>query len=911
MAATDPVAPRRAGFSVPLAFKFFLGSAFLIALAVGAAVVVTYFEGDRIAQRAIDNAMAASNGVQKEVEESRLEQLQLKLQLIAADSSTAKYVAQAGGATNSLPGLSDAAESDTKSIPDLLKERKNQFDFDLGIVLDPKGMVLGRTDQSEAFQESLAADPFVKPLIEKPEQPLSGYWRYGNKLYQAAIMPLAQDQILVGFLLIAHGVNNDLSRQMAKMSGAEIAYLLPGKDNKPVLAASSLDDAGAAALEQSLAAQAPDAAQAVAAGRAVPHLDLDFAGQRWSARLTPTAREGLGNLGAVLALTSVDKIAAPSRDILNRIVLYGLLSMLVALLLSYVLAREILRPVRTMALAAEQAAAGNYRTQIGLTGSDELARLSRAFDSLLSDLREKSDIEGYVGNLSRFLPDTPAESAPTGRTETPTPSPPSAQTLSVLGVEFRDLAPAEIGADAALDRFSRAAAVIDAAARANEALLSEAAGSRFLLAFGGPARNANALRALAQIREHATSQGLTAPAAGIVSGTVVRGGVQAGGRVLDALLGVPLLHLDRLLPEAAAGQTVLTRPAGEEIKAELGAQRLAIATGAVTAKKFYALSDTALRDLPTAPAPAVTAADAATGGGTATVVAGPAPRTAGRSATRPVALAIGATFGGRYRILSELGSGGMGVVYKAHDLELDDIVALKMLKPNALIDSEHLDRLKSEIKLARKITHPNVLRTFDFGEVDGYPYISMEYVRGLTLRYLLNETQRIPYSAGLRIARQLAAGLAAAHEVGVLHRDIKPENLILEQTGNAKLMDFGIARPIRRHAPGHTQPGTFLGTPNYSPPEQLAGEDVDQRADIFSSGVLMCEMFCGKLPFTGANTMEIYMAQMQSAPIKPSEFWAQIPPALDAVILRCLARKPADRYASALELGQALSQLRA
>jgi len=276
-----------------------------------------------------------------------------------------------------------------------------------------------------------------------------------------------------------------------------------------------------------------------------------------------------------------------------------------------------------------------------------------------------------------------------------------------------------------------------------------------------------------------------------------------------------------------------------------------------------------------------------------------------------MSLDIGATFGGRYRILSELGSGGMGVVYKAHDLELDDVVALKMLKPSALVDNEHLDRLKSEIKLARKITHPNVLRTFDFGEVEGFPYISMEYVRGLTLRYLLNETKRIPYSAGLRIARQLCAGLAAAHEVGVLHRDIKPENLILEQNGNAKLMDFGIARPVRRTEPGHTQPGTFLGTPNYSPPEQLTGEEVDHRADIFSSGVLMCEMFCGKLPFTGSNTMEIYMAQMHQAPIKPSEHWPEIPPALEAVILHCLERNPADRFRSAAELGQALSQLRA
>ena len=910
MEATE-AAPRGSAFSLPLAIKFFLGSAFLIALAVGAAVVVTYVEGNRIAQRAVDSAMATSSGVQKEFEQSRLEELQLKVQLIAADASTAKYVAQAGGASNNLPGLSENADTDTKSIPDLLKERQSQFDFDLGIVMDAKGNVLGRTDQTEAFQESLAKDAFVQPAIAKAA-PFSDYWRSGDKLYLAAIFPLAQDQDLVGFLLIAQSVNDELSRQVAKVSGAQIAFWLPS-DNKLLLVASSLDEAGAKALQEAVA-QSPDAAAAIKGGRALARVPLHFSGQEWSAQLTPTAKEGGAHLGAVEALTSTDKIFASYRDILNWVVIGGVVSMLVALVLSYALARGILSPVRRMALAAEQAAAGNYKTQIGLTGSDELARLSRAFDSLLSDLREKSDIEGYVGNLSRFLPEPapePAHVTPSRMPAVATPAPPKSETLSLLGVEFRELAAAGMTPDEVMTRFGRVNAIVDAAARAAQARAVESAGSRFVLAFGGEQRWAAALRALAQIREQTAVQGFGAAAAALVSGALVYGGVESAGRVRDTLLGVATLHLDRLLPESAPGQALLTRQAGDEVKSALGEARLAVGTGTVSGKRFYALSDSALRDLPTAPSPLVALAD----GDLPTVTPGataPADRGAARSITsRKMALEIGATFGGRYRILSELGSGGMGVVYKAHDLELDDVVALKMLKPNALVDSEHLDRLKSEIKLARKITHPNVLRTFDFGEVEGYPYISMEYVRGLTLRYLLNETKRIPYSAGLRIARQLCAGLAAAHEVGVLHRDIKPENLILEQTGNAKLMDFGIARPIRRAEPGHTQPGTFLGTPNYSPPEQLTGEEVDHRADIFSSGVLMCEMFCGKLPFTGSNTMEIYMAQMHQAPIKPSEYWPDIPPALEAVILRCLERKPGDRYGSALDLGQALSQLRA
>jgi eukaryotic-like serine/threonine-protein kinase len=258
-----------------------------------------------------------------------------------------------------------------------------------------------------------------------------------------------------------------------------------------------------------------------------------------------------------------------------------------------------------------------------------------------------------------------------------------------------------------------------------------------------------------------------------------------------------------------------------------------------------------------------------------------------------------------------LGAGGMGVVYKAHDIELDDLVALKMLRGAALMDGEHLERLKSELKLARKITHANVLRTHDFGDVNGQPFISMEYVRGMTLRYLIEQSGKLPFSAGLRIAKQIAGGLQAAHAVGVLHRDIKPENVILESSGNAKLMDFGIARPIRRTQAGQTQPGMFVGTPNYSPPEALAGEEVDARSDIYSMGVMLCEMFCGKLPFNASNTMELYIAHSTLPPILPSTLWPEIPKALEAIILRCLEKTAAARFASAAELLNELSALRA
>lgn len=892
----------QAGFALPLAIRFFLATALLIVLAVSAAIVVTYVQGKRIADRAIGKTLTTSEAAQREFEQHRLEQLELSLRLVASDASFVKYIADANSASN-LPGLGGDAAPDTMSMRDLLNDRQKDIGFSLGILLDGKGEVLARTDQTEAFTESLAGDALVAPALAEV-RPLSGYWRLDAKLFQAAIVPLAQDQNVVGFLLLAQAVDDALARKVAQVSGAEIAFWMP-LGGKPTLVATSLDAALANQLRGAVAASGSVLAPTGAGGG--QHVDLG--GQDWVARLAPTAAKDAADLGDVMVLASSDQVIASYRAILNSVLLGGLVTLLLALPLSYLISKGILRPVSAMASAAEQAAAGNFQTRLGTQGSDELARLSRAFDSLLSDLREKSDMEGYVGNLARFLPEPGQEGSGVAVHTQPlaTVVPARREVAVLLGLEYRHLLTqsAQLPPDQIVDDNAQVQARLATAVGAG--LCLRGPGARWTLAFSGPQRMADALAVLRD--EFAVSP---APAAALADGAVVLADAVDGAR----LIGAVQVQIDRLLCDAAPGQALAGRSSGETLRSEFGADAVAVATGGFSGKQYYAATGALLQRLPAA-VPRASADESS-----ATVPRGAAvtPPAASRSTPPPPAarslrdtgeLAPGATLGGRYRVLSVLGAGGMGVVYKAHDLDLDDVVALKMLKPGALLDAEQLDRLKSEIKLARRITHPNVLRTFDFGEVNGLPYISMEYVRGMTLRYLLREAKRVPYSAGLRIARQLAAGLAAAHEVGVLHRDIKPENLILEANGNAKLMDFGIARPVRRATPGHTQPGTFLGTPNYCAPEQLAGEEVDERADIYSCGVLMTEMFCGALPFTGSNTMEIYMAQMQAEPVRPSALWPDIRPELETLILRCLKRSVAERPASAAELAATLAQLRA
>jgi eukaryotic-like serine/threonine-protein kinase len=276
----------------------------------------------------------------------------------------------------------------------------------------------------------------------------------------------------------------------------------------------------------------------------------------------------------------------------------------------------------------------------------------------------------------------------------------------------------------------------------------------------------------------------------------------------------------------------------------------------------------------------------------------------------------GQVFAGRYEIMDVVGKGGMGVVYRARDRQLDDVVALKVLRDEALReDPTLLERFKQEIKLARKITHRNVLRTHDMDESDGITYISMEYLEGVTLKDLIRNKGALPLGVGLGVAKQMCNGLEAAHLAGVVHRDIKPQNmLIIPESGELKIMDFGIARVSEvkgGEASGLTTAGTVMGTPDYMPPEQAQGQPADFRSDIYSLGVVLFETFAGKLPFSGDTVMAIVMAHIQKPAPKPRSLNPNLPPALESLILHCLEKDPARRFAQVGDIQDALTAISA
>lgn len=271
-------------------------------------------------------------------------------------------------------------------------------------------------------------------------------------------------------------------------------------------------------------------------------------------------------------------------------------------------------------------------------------------------------------------------------------------------------------------------------------------------------------------------------------------------------------------------------------------------------------------------------------------------------------IASGQMLGNRYEVKSILGIGGMGVVYKAHDRELGETVAIKTLKRELLGDTSALERFKSEIKLARRISHRNVVRTHDLGEVSGMYYITMEYVEGKSLKELIRERGRLPASAVLPIAKQLCRALEVAHEEGVIHRDIKPQNMVVHADGVLKVMDFGIARLASGDA-GHTQAGMVVGTPEYMSPEQLRGDELDGRSDIYATGCVIYECLTGRVPLTADTPITLIGKVLEETPVSPERVYADIPASLSELVMWALEKDRDRRPRSAGDLYARLDQI--
>ena len=270
-------------------------------------------------------------------------------------------------------------------------------------------------------------------------------------------------------------------------------------------------------------------------------------------------------------------------------------------------------------------------------------------------------------------------------------------------------------------------------------------------------------------------------------------------------------------------------------------------------------------------------------------------------------VARGTIFANRYEVIEELGKGGMGKVYRVFDKTIKEEVALKLIRPEIAGSERTIERFSNELKFARKIAHRNVCRMFALDEEEGTHFITMEYVRGESLKSMVRMMGQLSAAQVVSLAKQVCEGLAEAHRLGVVHRDLKPSNIIIDKEGNARIMDFGIARSLKEK--GITGAGVMIGTPAYMSPEQVDAEEVDKRSDIYSLGIILYKMVTGKLPFEGDTALSIALKHKTETPLDPKQFNAQIPEDLSRVILKCMEKDREKRYQETKELLSELSKI--
>lgn len=874
---------------VPLVLKLFGLTALLIATVVGIAVGITIQRADRVANETVNASITGAARLFRELERQRLARVELPTALLGNDPSFTALIQSdlalapsapaATPADPAAPAAPAAAQTaDILSIADQLEQRRSAFGTDLLMLLDDQGRLIARTDQpstatppmTDLYEQTV----LVKRVIDDGLDSTSGVLALDGKLYHAAVAPVGvgTPRIVIAHLVNAVAIGDKFANAIAESTNAGVMFTAAGS-NTPVRSSN--------APSVMPSAIAPGKTQTTTVDRS-----------RYILTSEPL-RSGTNVVGSAIFLRSLDRELAPFREIENTLLIGGGIALLLAFLLSWLIAKRVTRPIEQLAGIAQAVTAGDYSVSPDASRNDEVGILGRSFGKMINSLRDKAELEELYAQMADRADDAPA------------PRPSEEAKLdegTVLVTDLRGL-PATVGeGDAAsvIASVERAMRLQEKEVERQDGQVREINGHRLVSVFRGDRGIIHAIRAARAINEELASQlgpNAMSIGVGIATGEFVTGSVSLDVENGLAIVGnAPLLallfawhapnghaYISYETAQAAGGE-VLQSSTREEVRLKWLPNALPVA-----ALPLLSVNTGMMRSLNANTSSMATMKMDATAPG----ITAPASPYAD--------LSLGHLFASRYKIEQILGRGGMGVVYKAVDTQLDETVAIKTLPGDVMTRSpEDLERFKREIRLARKITHRNVLRTYDYGEAEGVYFISMEFVRGYTLSELLDEApqRQMPPRAAVGITRQICRGLHAAHEQGIIHRDIKPGNVLIDAKGEVKLMDFGIAR-MAETPEGVTQAGLIVGTPHYMSPEQVQGKQLDARSDVYSMGVLIYEMLVGKRPFESTSLTGILTAHIMEEAKPPIDVRPEIGRAVNAVVMRCLAKNPSARYADA------------
>ncbi|MGN6184972.1 MAG: protein kinase domain-containing protein [Thermoanaerobaculia bacterium] len=870
----------------PLVLKLFGLTALLILIVVGVAIGITIQRANAIADETVKTSIASAAKLFRDFEAQRLGRLASATELLGSDPNFSGYI-QASLGTQPIPAPAStpvdpnapppAREVDINSINDLLLQSKDRLGVDVSMLLDDQGILVARTDRimvSGASKDDFyEKTPLVRAIVDDQRvKHTSGVLALDGKLYHAAVAPVGAgaNRVVVGYLINAYAIDEKFANSIAQSTNAGVVFAMNGS-NTPVRSAN-----------------APSA-------MTNPNTNTGEVTVDQSRYIFTTERlqSGKNVVGTAIFLRSLDRELAPFREIEQAMMAGGGIALLLALLSSWLVAKRVTRPIEQLAGFAQAVTAGDYSVKPDVLRNDEVGILGRSFGKMINSLRDKAELEALYADMADRSAEISAASRPTEAAKL--------DEGTVLVTDLRGL-PAVVGdgdAMSVIASVERAMRLQEHEVERQEGEVREINGHRLVSVFRGERGIIHAIRAARAINEELASQMGNGTSmsigVGVATGEFVTGSVSLEADSGLAIVGnAPLLALlfawhapngfayVSYETAQAAGHDVLSSSTREEVRLKWLPNALPVASLPLLSATTGMMRAMGTSSMATVKMDGTQPGDTAPG-------------------ATSIDLAFGHLFSGRYRIEQILGRGGMGVVYKATDTQLDETVAIKTLPGDVMQKSpEDLERFKREIRLARKITHRNVLRTYDYGEAEGVYFISMEYVRGYTLNELLDEApnRQMPTRAAIGIARQICRGLQAAHEQGIIHRDIKPQNVLIDAKGEVKLMDFGIAR-VAETTEAMTQAGLIVGTPHYMSPEQVQGKQLDARTDVYAMGVLVYELLVGRRPFESSSLTGILTAHITEAAKPAIELRPDIGRAINSIVMRCLEKNPTARYADA------------